>query len=177
LRHGRGVRSTFPLLSLTICAASARAREQENKMVDRVLRPDMSLANAAQDKKFTAVGGTSIDKNLVAKSFYSGGERTTKSFWDLKGFFSKEFETRKFSRAEAAANAKANAEVAYANTEFLTKKSSLIQTSSEEGKVAQVREYPDNRPFLAKGTRQKILSQEDKPMTIDEIRELLNKSK
>ena len=40
-----------------------------------------------------------------------------------------------------------------------------------------MRDYADNRPFLGEGTRQEILSQEDKPLTIDEVRELLNKSR
>ncbi len=64
-----------------------------------------------------------------------------------------------------------------ANVEFVTGKSPLNRTVSDEGKVAGTRGYPDSRPFLATGTRQKILSQEDKALTIDEIRELLNKSK
>jgi hypothetical protein len=177
LRHGRKVRSFFLILSLAVCLASTRAQEQENKLADRLLRPDMSLANAAQDKKFTALGGTSIDKKFVAKSFYSGDEKLTKSFWGLKGFFGKEFRTRKFFRAEAAANARSNAKIAYASTQFPTKKISIARSSSEEGKVAKVREYADSRPFLGKGTRQEILSQEDRPLTIDEVRELLNKSK
>ena len=67
--------------------------------------------------------------------------------------------------------------MASANAEFVTTKSSLVQTASDEGKVAKNRDYADSRSFLAEGTRQKILSQEDKPLTIDEIRELLNKSK
>jgi hypothetical protein len=177
LRQVRGVRSFFLLLGLTVCLVSARAQEQEHKLVDRLLRPDMSLASTAQDKKFTAVGGTSVDQKFVAKSFYSGDEKPTKSFWGVKIFSSKEFETRGFSRADAAANAKTNAEIAYANTEFPTKKSSLIRTSSNEGKLATVRDYADNRPFLAKGTRQNMLNQKNKPLTIDEVRELLNKNK
>ncbi len=177
MRQGRGVRAFFLFLSLATCLASAQAQEQESKLADRLLRPDMSLANSAQDKKFTAVGGTSIDKKFVAKSFYSGDERTTKTFWGLRSFFSKGFATGKFSRAEAAANARANAEIAYASTEFPTRKSALVRSSAEEGKVARVREYADSRPFLGKGTRQKNLSQEDKPLTIDEVRELLNKSR
>jgi hypothetical protein len=52
-----------------------------------------------------------------------------------------------------------------------------VRSSSDATKIAQVREYADQRPFRGKGTRQKILSQQDKPLTIDEVRELLNRSK
>ena len=171
------MRCFFLLLGLTVCLASARAQEQEHKLVDRLLRPDMSLASTEQDKKFTTVGGTSVDQKFVAKSFYSGDEKLTKSFWGVKIFSAKEFETRGFSRSDAAANARTNAEIANASTEFPTKKSSLVRTASEEGRSAKVRDYADNRPFLGEGTRQNVLSRENKPLTIDEVRELLNKSK
>jgi hypothetical protein len=177
LRQGRAVRLFFLLLGLTISAGLARAQDQENKLVDRLLRPDMTLTNQAQNKKFTGTGGTPVDKKFVAKSFYAGDERTTKRFAGEKDFSAKGFATKKFTRAERAANTKTNAGMANANAEFATRKSSLIRTASDEGKVAKTRDYADSRPFLVKGTRQKILSQEDKPLTIDEIRELLNKSK
>ena len=167
------MRVFFLLLGLMISTGLARAQDQENKLVDRLLRPDMTLTNSAQNKEFTGAGGAPVDKKFVAKSFYAGDERTTKSFTGEKDFFAKGFETKKFARAERAANTK----MANANAEFATRKSSLIRTTSDEGKVAKTRDYADSRPFLAKGTRQKILSQQDKPLTIDEIRELLNKSK
>ena len=146
-------------------------------MVDRLMEPDMTLANSAPDKKFTGTGATPIDQKFVAKSFYAGDERTTKSFTGEKDFSAKGFAPKKFTRAERAANSGDNTELPNANAEFPTKKSSFIRTTSDQDKVARTRDYADSRPFLAQGTRQKILSQENKPLTIDEIRELLNKSK
>ena len=66
----------------------------------------MSLANSAQDKKFVAVEGTSVDKKFVANSFSTGNEANTKTFGGTRNFFSRVFGTNKFARAEAAANAK-----------------------------------------------------------------------
>jgi hypothetical protein len=167
----------FLLLCLTSFPFPVGAQEQEKKLADRLLRPDMTLVNSAQDKKFAGADVTPVDKKFVAKSFCAGDERTAKTFSGGRGFPAKGFETKKFARAERAANTKANAEMTYANAEFVARKSSLIRTASDEGKVAKTRDYANSRPFLAKGTRQKILSQEDKPLTIDEVRELLNKSK
>ena len=166
----------FPLC-LTIFAFPAHAQVQERKLADRLMEPDMSLANSAQDKKFVAVEGTSVDKKFEAKSFSTGHEANTRSFGGEKSFLSKIFGTRKYARAEAAANAKTNAESAYANTKFATHESSLVRQSSDSDKQSKVKDYPDQRPFLAKGTRQEILSQNDKPLTIDEVRELLNRNK
>lgn len=177
LRQGRRVRLLILLLCLTVCVGSARGQVQEGKLVDRLLRPNVTLANSSQDKKFTAAGGTSVDKKFVAKSFYSGAEPSTRSFWGVKNFFARDFGTKKFARGDATANARSNAETAYATTQFETKKSDLIRTSAEEKKTAKVREYAESRPFLGHGTRQKILSQQDHPLTIDEIRELLNRNK
>ncbi len=176
MRKLRAVRWFSVLIGLTIFSSFVQAQEQENKLVDRLLRPNMELANPAQNRKFTAVEGTSVDKKFEAKQFYSGKESTTKSFWGARSFLSKTFGTGKYAHAEAAANAKANAEIAYAS-QFATKQSALVKKSSVAEKKARVRDYADNRPFLAEGTRQKILSQQDHAMTIDEVRDLLNKSK
>jgi hypothetical protein len=160
------VRWIFLLLCLTNFSFAVEAQEQERKLADRLLRPDMSLGNEAQNKKFIAVGGTPVDKKFDAKSFSTGDEVTSKSFGGTKGFFSRVF-----------ANTKPNAEIASANTAFTTKESSLVRPSSDAARTAGAGEYADQRPFLGEGTRQKMLSQENKPLTIDEVRELLNKNK
>ena len=160
---------------LAISAASAYAQEQENKLVDRLLRPDMSLSNSAQDKKFTAVDGTPVEKKFGAESFYSGKRISVKSFSGSKRFSSKKIEAKKFSRSDAAVTS-TSAWSINAGAKFAIKDSSMVRTARESGKAAKVRDYPDNRPFLAKGTRQKALSEQDKPLTIEQVRELLNKS-
>ena len=124
------------LICLTTATSLARGQEQENKLVDRLLRPDMTLGNSAQNKKFAAVEGTSVDRKFVAKSFYAGEETSPKRFGGLRDFFARTFGGRKFSRSDTG-----------------------------------------SRPFLGQGTRQKILSQQDKPLSIDEVRELLNRNK
>jgi hypothetical protein len=176
LRQRRAVRWICLLLGLTTFSTFAQAQEQENKLVDRLLRPNMELSNPAQNRKFTTVEGTSVDKEFEAKQFYSGKESTSKTFWGGKSFLSKTFGTGEYARAEAAANATANAEIAYAS-QFADKKSSVGRKSSFAEKKTQGKDYADNRPFLGQGTRQKILSQQNHAMTIDEVRDLLNKSK
>jgi hypothetical protein len=175
LAQGRGVRRLVLLFCLT--AVSSQAQEQENKLVDRLLRPDMTLSNPAQNKKFTGTGGTPVDKKFAARSFYTVDGRMTKSFSGVKDCSARGFETKKYTRADQVSSAKSSVGVANANAEFVTKKSSLARTAREEGKAAATRVYADSRPFLAQGTRQKILSKENKPLTIDEVRQLLNKNK
>jgi hypothetical protein len=175
LRQGREVRCPLLFFCLTISASSLQAQDQETKLIDRIMRPNMELANPAQNKKFLAVEGTSVDKKFEAKQFRASEKVTpAKSFWGARSFLSKAFGTGKFARAEAAANAKANADLAYASTQFQDKKSSLVRTSAEGHETIRAHRYANSRPFLAKGTRQKQLSTQNRPMTIEEVRELLN---
>ena len=157
---------------LTIVSPAVVAQEKERKLIDRIFKPDLSLTNAAQNKRFSETNAISANKEFVAKSFYSGAERPVKRFSGLKDFFTGTFGARKFSRAETVPNVNA----ASARTVFPTRESSLIRNSSEANKSARVRNYADNRPFLGRGTRQEILSQQNHPLTIDEVRELLNKN-
>jgi hypothetical protein len=54
---------------LLVAAASClRAQDQERKLVDRLLRPDMTLRNTEQKKKFIA-DGTSINKRQASAHF------------------------------------------------------------------------------------------------------------
>lgn len=171
------MRWIFLLVGLALCVTCVRGQEQENKLIDRLLRPDMSLTNSAQNKKFAADGSTSIDKKFVAKSFYSGNPTTTNGFQGTKNFSAKKFRSKKFPGADSAALSTARTIIPNASTKYATNGSSTVRAAREAGTTARVRDYPDQRPFLAKGKSQKALSQQDKPLTIDEVRELLNKNK
>jgi hypothetical protein len=46
-----------------------------------------------------------------------------------------------------------------------------------ENKLTDVREFSGTRPFLVRGKSQKALSAQDRPLSIDDVRELLNKNK
>ncbi|MDQ3546794.1 MAG: hypothetical protein M3429_09835 [Verrucomicrobiota bacterium] len=169
------MRALLSLLCLTIGTGSVCAQEQENKLVDRLLKPDMTLSNSAQNKQFNGTGKTPVEKKFEAKSFYSGNERPLKSFPGRKAFSAKGYETGKARRVENAVTTEGAP--AYAKVKFLTGESQLVRSAAEGSRVAPTRDYAQSRPFLGEGTRQKILSQQDKPLTIDEIRELLNKGK
>ncbi len=77
----------FLLLCLTSFAFPVGAQEQERKLVDRLLRPDMTLVNSAQDKKFAGADVTPVDKKFVAKSFSTVDEANDQELLQRKGFF------------------------------------------------------------------------------------------
>src|SRR5262249_59085216 len=105
-------------------------------------------------------------RKFEAKSFPGTKERLTKEFAGIRNFSSKNFGTKTFSRSDWAANAASSRPPSYAETIAYNKERSLARKAPEGDKAAQTREYPDRRPFLGKGTRQKILSQQDHPLSI-----------
>jgi hypothetical protein len=48
----------------------ARGQDQERNLVDRLLKPETSLQNTAQNKKFIATNDASINKHVTADTFY-----------------------------------------------------------------------------------------------------------
>ncbi len=155
------------------------AQEQERKLLDRIQRPNMELKNPMQNKAFTGGGGVEMREAPIAKSYAgtktaSAKEFATRSFFGIKNPW---FGNRVYESREAplfARGGPAKLDEPYRVSE------------------ARVREYPaagkeaalgDStvpvRPFLVRGGAQGSLDQISdkvkKEMTIDEVRELLNK--
>src|SRR5437016_12546714 len=78
LRHPRTVRKPVAACLLLLAALSCvRGQDQERKLVDRLIKPDMALQNEAQSKKFSA-GGASTNKRAKVGTFYVQKRSTSK---------------------------------------------------------------------------------------------------
>ena len=77
--HGSDVRALLVSAVLSATIITAHAQQQEQKLLDRLLKPEMSLENSAQGKQFTA-GGATIGKQARTKSFYVRYRRAEKQF-------------------------------------------------------------------------------------------------
>jgi hypothetical protein len=168
----------FPLvvLCLTTSINPVQGQQQEDKLVNRLLRPNLSLENPQQNKQFVPAEKTTIDRKFEAKNLNETKSRSIKRFVGIRNFSAKNFKKRQFSRSDWAANA-ARIVPPFAHTVAPTKESLFIKDAPEANKTAQTRDYSDTRPFLGKGTRQEILSHQGHPLSIEEVRELLNKDK
>jgi hypothetical protein len=60
---------------------------------------------------------------------------------------------------------------------YQTKKARDLSGSASSTKKYATGDFAGNRPFLGQGKSQKALHAQDRPLTIDEVRELLNKNK
>ena len=154
------------------------AQQQEQKLIDRLLRPNVSEKNSAQDKKFTNTGAAAFDKPARTHSFYSPEKNIQKSYPDERVFTPQQFAARHFRGGDSAANVATRSQLTKSDTMIPTAPAAGVRVAPETVQTtALTREVSGNRPFLVEGKSQKALHAHDRPMTIEQVRELLNKSK
>ena len=164
-------------MTLLFGVGTAVAQKQETKLIDRLLRPNMALENSAQDRKFVAPGGGSFDKRIPTRSFYSREKPLTKTFPGERTVTPQQFAARHFRMGDTTANLATRTQ-SPKNGRIITPSAAPgIRAASESTVTATAREFPGTRPFLGRGKSQKALQAYHRPLTIDEVRELLNKSK
>ena len=162
----------------TILFASATigsAQQQERKLIDRLLRPDVSLQNDAQNKQFTP-GGTVSTKKVATKEFYVSSRSPEKKYTNVRDVSVTEFQTKPSPLAQQKADTETRTNFTKVYRPYPTA-TYATRGAAEAEKTIEAYEYADTRPFLVRGKSQKSLSAQDRPLTIEEVRELLNKNK
>ena len=158
--------------------STAFAQNQERRLIDRLLKPDLELANPAQNKKFSAKRSTSFDMPARTATFYSARKHVTKTLGDQRSLTPREFAARHFRAGDSAAYISSRSQPPKSDTLIAPPAATAgTRVAPESNASAPVREYASTRPFLDKGKSQKSLHAQDKPLTIEQVRELLNKSK
>jgi hypothetical protein len=168
--------------SLAVCVlllaalSCARAQDQERKLVDRLLRPDMSLQNSEQKKKFIAAG-TSINKEATVGTFYAEKKSNSKTFSATRDFSTRQFNSRSFHGSRSAYQHSSQQVMGNSGRAYPTEAVRGARDAPQSGKKVASRAYAENRPFLDEGKSQKSLNRQNAPLTIEQVRELLNKNK
>lgn len=171
------VRMLAPLMTLLLGVCTAGAQTQEKKLVDRLLRPDTSMVNPAQEKKFAATGGVSFEKRIPARSFYVREKTLTKPFSAERALTPQQIAARHFRLGDSPANLSARTELVQKDRIISPPPVPGIRVAPESTTTAAVHEFSGNRPFLGRGKSQRALQAYNRPLTIEQVRELLNKSK
>lgn len=140
------------------------------------MKPDMSLQNNAQSKRFTA-GGSAVGKPAYVKNFYTPSRPVTRPFSAVKNFFARQFASRNYASKKESADLSTRSELTNPRREVATPAASGISEAWDARKSVAASQFAGERPFLVRGKSQKALSAHDTPMTIDQVRELLNKNK
>jgi hypothetical protein len=165
-------------ISVLLLGASCclRAQDQERKLVDRLLRPDMTLQSGEQRKKFIA-DGTSINKKARVGNFYVEKKSKSKTFSGTRELSTQQFNSRPFHGSRSAFQNSSQQSVGNSRLAYPTQSARGPRDASQSDKKVASRTYAENRPFLDQGKSQKSLNRQNAPLTIDQVRELLNKNK
>ena len=166
---------TISVLLLAV-ASCLHAQDQERKLVDRLLKPDMTLQSSEQKKKFIA-DGTSINKKASVGTFYVEKKTNSKTFPKKGEFSTRQFDSRPFHGNRRAFENSSQQTVGNSRLAYPTQPARGPHDAPQSDKKVASRAYAENRPFLDQGKSQKSLNRQNAPLTIDQVRELLNKNK
>jgi hypothetical protein len=158
------------VVGLFLIAAIARAQDQERKLVDRLLEPNMKLENSEQNKQFVG-GGTVRPKSASTRSFYVSNATLTKTFAGSREFTTQSHPSREFGTQSE------NLPPAQKSRPFATSDARGVKSARESSSAYKTRQFAGTRPFVEEGKSQKALHAQDHPLSIDDVRELLNKNK
>jgi hypothetical protein len=163
-------------LVVLVALSCADAQDQESKLVDRLLRPDMTLGNNAQNKQFVA-DGASINKKATVSTFYVQKKSNSKSFAGTRDFSARQFKSQSFQGTRSATGISQEQTLGNSQPAYTTQAARGPRDAPQSDKKVASRSYAENRPFLDQGKSQKSLNRKNAPLTIEQVRELLNKNK
>jgi hypothetical protein len=163
-------------LLVLIALSCVHAQDQESKLVDRLLRPDMTLRNTAQNKGFIA-DGASINKKASVGTFYVRKKSNSKSFAGTRDFSTRQFNSQSFQGTRNAPGISSREAIGNCHPVNATRTARGPRDAPQSDKRIASRSYAENRPFLDQGKSQKSLNRQNAPLTIEQVRELLNKNK
>ncbi|HSP44753.1 MAG TPA: hypothetical protein VLO30_02050 [Chthoniobacterales bacterium] len=165
--------------TLLIGVTTSLAQEQERKLIDRILKPNTSLANSAQNQKFNNTRTASFDKPIKTGAFSSTPKTLARTFPEERVFTPQQFAGRHFRAGDSAANISPRSQLKNGDTVLAAPVATAGTRVAPESirSATPVHEYAATRPFRDRGKSQKSLEAQNKPLTIEQVRELLNKSK
>jgi hypothetical protein len=166
--------TVWTLLTAAVCCV--HAQDQEKKLLDRLLKPDMALQNDAQNKKFGGDGSASINKRAHIGSFYLHQKPSSKNYSRTRDFSTTQFYSQTY-RGGRTYDISSQPTLANSKAAYGSQTARGVRAAPQSGKKVASRAYAGNRPFLNEGTNQKSLNRKTEPLTIEQVRELLNKNK
>ena len=165
---------------VTICfsvalLSAAQAQNQDGKLVDRLLRPDTTLQNSAQNKKVVATAAAEDSRGTIG-TFYLQSKLREKSFAGTREFSTRAVTSGSFHGRDGA-NVSSPNHVVNSQTTYPTSSGPQLPLARDNEKSIAGRIFANQRTFLDQGKSQKALNRQNPPLTIEQVRELLNKNK
>lgn len=171
----------LPIIAFFLASASAAFAQETDERMARILKPDLNSTSYIADKTF--YNGNGKQGRLFSKS------AAAKSFAGTKHFASTTFEAKKYNNfgnywtgeyvdTTKKAGTKGKYAVEKTSTEVAVK-DMPVKESRDARKSQAVRDFPYNHSIIFPGKSQKVLDQQaqnKESLTVDQVRELLNKA-
>jgi hypothetical protein len=154
---------------------TALAQQQERSLIDRLLRPNMELQNTAQGKVFTA-NSKVVAGHGTARTFVVEPVATERTFGDTRAAVTKEYRSH-LVQADALQTPVVETRQVNVPAPLTTSSARDLHAAYDAHLSVSGRTFPDQRTFRDQGKSQKLLNRQNPPLTIDQVRELLNKNK
>src|SRR3954469_11286912 len=90
---------------------SVFGQNQEQKLLDRLLKPNMTMKSSEQDKKFGNTRANVLEKSAPTRSFYAPEKSVSRSYAEERAFTPQQFAARHFRGGDSAANVSARTEL------------------------------------------------------------------
>src|SRR5439155_20305252 len=135
-----------PFLVLLVTFSFARAQDQESKLVERLLRPDMTLQNTTQNKKFIA-DGASINKKATVGTFYFQQKSNSRSFSNTHEFSARQFNSEAFQGTRAASGISSQQPIGNSQLSYSTRPA-RVRDAHDAANAATSRAFAENPPYL-----------------------------
>jgi hypothetical protein len=165
----------WSLAVLLISGLNLCAQQQERSLIDRLLRPDMKLQNDSQSKKFVTQSA-GVERRGTVGTFFLRSNARQKSFSDTPILNTNQYRTSSFN-GDIAPNSVARGQNAAVPKSIEPSTARDVGNSLDAGRTVPTRNFTGQREFREEGKAQKFLNQNKPPLTIEQVRELLNKNK
>jgi hypothetical protein len=164
-----------PVMLLIFFFTTASAQIQERSLIDRLLRPNMDLQNEAQGKTFNA-NSAIVPNRGSAGRFVLEATAKQKAFTDTGTAATKEYRSSSF-RADSQESPVVETRQIKVPAQLKTSSVQDLHAAYDARLAVSGRSFGDELVFREEGKSQKSLNRKNPPLTIDQVRELLNKNK
>ena len=164
-----------PAFLISLLPVAALAQQQERNLIDRLLRPDMALQNHAQRKTF-ATNSAVVERRGRVGTFLLQPNLREKSFEGARVLREKQYASSSFNSGSHV-NRQDQLRSANVPTAIEGTTARGIRNSPDANNTIATRSFDGQREFQEQGKSQKSLNRQNPPLTIEQVRELLNKNK
>jgi hypothetical protein len=166
----------FPPVCLFLSLTTVLAQDQERRLIDRLLRPKIDLRNNAEGKEFPGANSRFTARSSNPHIFPLAASRNERSFTSVRTIVASEYHSRSFE-SDNRNRATVQTHSVHLPGEITPPVAAGLGETRDAHLGVATRTFAGQTQFQEQGKSQKSLNRHNPPLTIDQVRELLNKNK